>query len=56
AVPQEVTDRVTEIQEMLRSGELETGVDPVSGALLEAAAEATEAATAEATAEATATP
>jgi basic membrane lipoprotein Med (substrate-binding protein (PBP1-ABC) superfamily) len=51
AVPQEVTDRVTEILEGIRSGEIETGVDPVSGALLEPAMEATE--EAEATAEAT---
>jgi basic membrane protein A and related proteins len=33
-VPDEIYEQVTEIREMLGSGELETGVDPVSGALL----------------------
>ncbi|MFN8376155.1 MAG: hypothetical protein U0694_25185 [Anaerolineae bacterium] len=68
AVPQEVTDRVTAILEGLRDGSITTGVDAVTGELLEpiaapteaAAVEATEAATeaatAEATPEATATP
>jgi basic membrane protein A and related proteins len=58
---QEVTDQVTAILEGLRDGSIETGVDPVSGELLEplaegtveATIEATEAATTEATAEAT---
>lgn len=34
AVPQEVTDQVQAIFEMLASGELDTGVDPGSGALV----------------------
>jgi len=34
-VPDEFYDRVAEIEEMLAEGELETGVDPVSGELLE---------------------
>jgi basic membrane lipoprotein Med (substrate-binding protein (PBP1-ABC) superfamily) len=45
-VPDEVTERVQEIFDMLKSGELETGVDPVSGVLLDAPeAEMTEEAT-----------
>jgi basic membrane protein A and related proteins len=47
-VPEEVAAQVEEVLAMLQSGELDTGVDPVSGALLsemeaEATAEATEA-------------
>ncbi len=34
-VPQEVTDAIIEIRELLASGELETGVDPATGELLE---------------------
>jgi basic membrane protein A and related proteins len=47
-VPQEITDQVQEIFDMLADGTLDTGVDPVSGALLSDMA--TEEATAEATA------
>jgi basic membrane lipoprotein Med (substrate-binding protein (PBP1-ABC) superfamily) len=55
-VPDEVTAQIEEIFGLLASGELETGVDPVTGALLDASTE--DAATEEATAEpeATATP
>jgi basic membrane lipoprotein Med (substrate-binding protein (PBP1-ABC) superfamily) len=35
-VPEEVTDQITEILEMLASGDLDTGVDPASGELLSA--------------------
>jgi basic membrane lipoprotein Med (substrate-binding protein (PBP1-ABC) superfamily) len=63
AVPQEVTDAVTEILDGLRDGTIETGVDPVTGDLLEPVEAATEAAEVEATdaaaeptEEATATP
>jgi basic membrane lipoprotein Med (substrate-binding protein (PBP1-ABC) superfamily) len=43
AVPQEATDKVTEILDGLKDGSIETGVDPVSGELLsmEATPEAT---------------
>lgn len=44
-IPQEIYDQVAEIRDMLASGEIETGVDPVSGELLEggeATPEATE--------------
>jgi hypothetical protein len=55
-----VTEQVQAIFEELAAGELETGVDPVTGALLDGAAEETEATEegeeAEATAEATAAP
>jgi basic membrane protein A len=34
-VPQEVIDQVTEIREMLREGSVVTGVDPVTGEMLE---------------------
>ncbi|MFN8374536.1 MAG: BMP family ABC transporter substrate-binding protein [Anaerolineae bacterium] len=52
AVPQEVTDQVTVILEGIRDGSISTGVDPVTGELLEPVApamEATEMATEEAT-------
>ncbi len=58
-VPEEVTEQVQAIFEELKSGELETGVDPVTGALLdgeasdEAEVEATEAVEGEETPEAT---
>jgi basic membrane lipoprotein Med (substrate-binding protein (PBP1-ABC) superfamily) len=59
-VPEEVTEQVQAIFEELASGELETGVDPVTGALLdgetEEAEETEEGEEAEATAEATAAP
>jgi basic membrane protein A len=59
-VPEEVTAQVQAIFEELAAGELETGVDPVTGALLDGAAEEPEATEegeeAEATAEATAAP
>lgn len=51
-VPEEVTAQVQEILDMMIAGEIETGVDPVSGELLSEMA--TEEATAEATPEATA--
>lgn len=38
-VPEEVIEQVTEIREMLASGELTTGVDPATGDLLEATEE-----------------
>jgi hypothetical protein len=44
-VPDEVTERVQEILDLLKSGDLDTGVDPITGVLLEApeaTAEATE--------------
>jgi basic membrane lipoprotein Med (substrate-binding protein (PBP1-ABC) superfamily) len=41
-VPEEVTARVQEILELLKSGELSTGIDPVSGALLDSEVVATE--------------
>ena len=46
-VPEEVTERIQEIYEALKDGSLDTGVDPLTGALLEEA-EATEEATVEA--------
>jgi basic membrane lipoprotein Med (substrate-binding protein (PBP1-ABC) superfamily) len=49
-VPQEVTDRVNEILAGIEDGSIETGVDPVTGALLNAPVEE------EATEEATAAP
>ena len=57
SVPQEVTDEVQSVYEMLKSGELETGVDGLTGALLgdeaveEPAVEATEEPAVEATEE-----
>ncbi|NWF71238.1 MAG: BMP family ABC transporter substrate-binding protein [Chloroflexi bacterium] len=41
AVPSEVTERVTAVLEGLRDGSITTGVDPVSGQLLDGEAEAT---------------
>ncbi len=54
-VPEEITARLNEVLEMLSSGELQTGVDPVSGAFLDGEGAATEEAPAaeEATPEAT---
>jgi basic membrane lipoprotein Med (substrate-binding protein (PBP1-ABC) superfamily) len=51
-VPQEVTDQVTAILEGLRDGSITTGVDPVTGDLLEPIEGATEEAEMEATEEA----
>ena len=45
-VPEEVTEQVQEILDGLASGDIETGIDPITGAMLDA--EATEEATAEA--------
>lgn len=44
-IPEEIYAQVTEIRDMLAAGEIETGVDPVSGELLEGGAEATPEAT-----------
>jgi len=53
-VPAEVTDRLNEILEQMSAGELNTGVDPLSGELLEGEApEGSEGGEAEATEEAT---
>jgi basic membrane lipoprotein Med (substrate-binding protein (PBP1-ABC) superfamily) len=46
-VPEEVLEQVAEVYELLASGDLDTGVDPLSGALLEDMMEATEEATPE---------
>lgn len=41
-IPDEVYEQVNEVRELLASGELDTGVDPVTGVLLEEEIEATE--------------